>query len=680
MENNQKQKDIKFLESIFDLEEFFSIEDYSTYLMAKTGLNTISNSSKIRLLFPNDNIKSIEEIVFKNNIIKIFDHIKIYEPKKQYFINILVKREGKSEYDGNKILKKINEKIFLKPIIKTQLKINKFPLINYSLEQTNNEGDIIVFILKENKTNNPNRDFYNKEDTLNVVNNYITNDLKNKGQNGKNKVNNIQNTNINNISSPNLQNNDNNIYMNQNNPNMNPMNNNNNNMNLNPNMNIGNVQMNNNNMYIMKFSNQNNVLMNNNNMNLGNSNKNQFNNNNSNSNIINNNINAQNNNGIINQKKEDKIKISSVCCPEGYEKEFSEIGLNNVGLTCYMNSTLQLLLHIPELNSFFVNKYPSQKYDLEKINKDADTRGRLSEEYCELVNKMMEKKNNKNPTHHSNHYYYNYNNYNSISPKNFNDLLSRVNPQFAKFESNDSKDLLLYLIQSMHAELNYKGAQKLSVPKCNQTIELDSFNFFMKVNSELNLSIFSYLFYGIIKSSTTCFGCKNVLYNYQYFQFLSFPTFDYVRKKFNIYRGLKDYIKVETMKGDNQCYCQKCRGLRDAYVNSILFYTPPYLLINFDYGKNKKFSPSKVEFGEYIDLTGFTEVNCTEKTYSLIGISTHIGASGNSGHYIAYCKDVNKKQWYKFNDSIVSKCSYDEVNSNTPYLLVFKKGSHDLLY
>ena len=204
--------------------------------------------------------------------------------------------------------------------------------------------------------------------------------------------------------------------------------------------------------------------------------------------------------------------------------------------------------------------------------------------------------------------------------------MSRVNPQFAKFESNDSKDLLLYLIQSMHAELNYKGAQKLSVPKCNQTIELDSFNFFMKVNSELNLSIFSYLFYGIIKSSTTCFGCNNVLYNYQYFQFLSFPTFDYVKKPFNLYNGLKDYTKEETMKGDNQCYCQKCRGLRDAKVKSLLFYTPPYLLINFDYGKNKKFSPLKVEFGEIIDLAGFTEVNCTEKTYSLIGVSTHISA------------------------------------------------------
>ena len=127
------------------------------------------------------------------------------------------------------------------------------------------------------------------------------------------------------------------------------------------------------------------------------------------------------------------------------------------------------------------------------------------------------------------------------------------------------------------------------------------------------------------------------------------------------------------MKGDNQCYCQKCKALRDAKLKFILFYTPPYLLINFDYGKNKEFSPSQVDLGEIIDLTGFTEDNCTEKCYSLIGVNTHIGTSWNSGHYIAYCKDVNTNTWYKFNDSIVSKCLFNEVNSNTPYLLVYKK-------
>ena len=54
---------------------------------------------------------------------------------------------------------------------------------------------------------------------------------------------------------------------------------------------------------------------------------------------------------------------------EGNEAFFPLIGLRNVGLTCYMNSTLQCLLHIPELNNFFFNIYSQQRGELEDIQK-----------------------------------------------------------------------------------------------------------------------------------------------------------------------------------------------------------------------------------------------------------------------------------------------------------------------
>ena len=336
-------------------------------------------------------------------------------------------------------------------------------------------------------------------------------------------------------------------------------------------------------------------------------------------------------------------------------------GLDNVGLTCYMNSTLQCLLHIPELNNYFINIYPDQKDKLNKINFDAETKGRLSNEYHKVVKGICSDSSKK------------------FSPRNFNDMLARLNPQFSKFESNDSKDLLLYLFQSIHEELNYLGDKKLNnIPKCNQLIEQDSLNFFFLVNMNLNFSIISYLFYGVIKSYTLCTICNSTLYNFQYFQFLSFPAYNYDGELFNIYKGFKEYIKTENMIGDNQCYCQKCQKLSNAKVCSRIFYTPPYLIINIDYGKNKKYKPKKVIFGESIDLEGFTDKLCNEKSYELIAVSTHIGRSGDSGHYIAYCKIKNKK-WYKFNDSWVNECDFKEVNSNSPYLLIFRRIKNEMI-
>ena len=265
-----------------------------------------------------------------------------------------------------------------------------------------------------------------------------------------------------------------------------------------------------------------------------------------------------------------------------------------------------------------------------------------------------------------------------IAPKYFNEFLSIANGQFAQYEANDAKDLLLYLLQAMHAELNYYGDQKLkNVPKCNQLIENESFNFFMTVNNSLNLSIISYLFYGIHKSKTICNGCGNILYNFQYFQFLSFPTFNFKDNDFNIYKGFKEFIKPEKMTGDNKCYCQKCKGLRDAKVTTKIYFAPPYLIINIDYGKNKKYKPKNVYFGGIIDIKDFVDNYNNEEfppsvQYKLIAVSTHIGRSGSSGHYITYCQN-NKNQWYEFNDSSVTETIFEEVNSNSPYLLIYKK-------
>ena len=200
----------------------------------------------------------------------------------------------------------------------------------------------------------------------------------------------------------------------------------------------------------------------------------------------------------------------------------------------------------------------------------------------------------------------------------------------------------------------------------------ESFDSFMTVNSNLNLSIFSYLFYGILKTQTICLGCHSKFYNFQSFQYLNFPTFNFKDREFNIYQGFKEFIEPELVKGDNQCYCQKCKGLRDAKIFSKIYYTPPYLIINIDYGKDKKYIPRKVNFGQSILLNGFEDKKCTELDYELIAVSTQIGKSGNNVHYISKCKHPNR-EWYEFNDSYVVKSNSNNIYSNSPYLLIYKR-------
>ena len=571
------------------------------------------------------------------------------------------------------------------------------------------------------KMNNPNQNnnFYNNNNN-NFINNNFQNNQNILNQNMNNNSVNSMNSMINYNFNQNNNQNNNNSY--QNNMNCNSNNNSNNqivnynmnqsntnysnNLNLIPNQSLNNNgnnyfqnQMYNNmqnfNLLTNNGTNGNNISqsfsMNNNSMN--NKNNMQINNNDNynnmfNKNMLGNNINANqslNNptfhtsfsgyNQNINNQNIQNIQNKNLqdfrLIIEGKSNstnEFPFVGLRNVGLTCYMNSTLQCLLHIPELNDFFLNIYSIQKNDFKKINSSTETKGALSQKYFELILTVFQNSTNKYEPYPK-----------KISPDDFHRAIGTLNPQFRAIDANDSKDLLIFLFQSMHEELNYFGDKKLpSVPKCDQRIAQNAFEFFMKVNSELHLSIFSYLFYGIFKSETKCLTCKSSYYNFQYFQILSFPLYDYdvsKKKSFNIYQGFKDYIKKVIMKGDNQCFCQNCQQLRDSEVSSKIFYTPPYLIIKLDYGKNKKYNPAKINFGEYLDLTGFIEDSCNKKNYELIGISSHIGRSGVSGHYIAYCKNQSKddQNWYEFNDSSISPAKFKDINEYSPYVLIYKR-------
>ena len=373
---------------------------------------------------------------------------------------------------------------------------------------------------------------------------------------------------------------------------------------------------------------------------------------------INNNIFDKNDNNIkINNNKniEKKTNIDDNFLYKDFETYFPLIRLKNIGSISYMNSILQCLLHIPELNGFFINKYPEQKNQFKKINNDIYTKGRLCEEFHKIVLGIYKAQKN-----------------NNVSPKDFNNFLNQINAQLGEV---DEKDFLSYLFQIMHAELNYLGDQKLKkVPKCNQLIERESFNYFMNMTNNLNLSIISYLFYGVLKSQIICNVCKSIAYDYQFFQFLNFPTFKYKDKNFNIYQGFMDFIKPNLMSGDNKCYCQKCKGLRDMKIATKIYSTPPYLIIYIDYGINKKYIPKVVNFGGIIDITEFVDESNKYGyiLYKLIIVCSLIRKSGSSGYYITYCQN-NGNIWYEFNDLSVIETEFNKVNSYSPKILIYKK-------
>ena len=406
----------------------------------------------------------------------------------------------------------------------------------------------------------------------------------------------------------------------------------------------------------------------------------------------NNNINNVNNNGKDDKnhdEKYDKLKV------QNNRYVFPKKGLRNIGTTCYMNATLQCLLHVSDLVVYFIDEYPKDQKTLLDINKTAPTRGELSRAFYNLVKGVCESENNMlkskklNPStdnkgFNSNFNFlglfnndrkYNNNSYsNEFSPDEFKRTLGLHNPQFRNFEANDSKDLILYLLQTLHEELNYFGNknQRLKFLPNQYDLYQTYTHFFSNYNAN-NFSKISLLFYGTYINITKCLKCNKVLYNFQKFEFISFGMYYYNRRTFNLIDGFKDNSKTGRLTGDNKFFCNFCNKLQEAETTCKIFEPPKYLLINIDYGKNKIYQPSSIEFDDIIDITKFVSFDYKQKIkYQISGVCTHYGYSGRYGHYVAFCKNRENK-WYEFNDSSCYECKKSDANRGSPYLLLYER-------
>ena len=530
--------------------------------------------------------------------------------------------------------------------------------INYSINNNNYNNNMNIY------NNNSNKNYYN-----NNTNNNYNNNLNNSNNNNSN---NIYNININNSTK---NNNYNTIIINK-------INNKNSNNNANNYYNISNInnnnsnQINNNNNFI---NNKKTILMSKiNNNNKNNSNNNKINNDNDNDDDNDNQnkenfkedffSNMESGTVIISSKKKPKENINNI------SYFFPLVGLNNVGSTCFMNATLQCLLHVSELSLYFLKEFPNDQQTLRKKNSSSESHGSISEAYCNLVNSVYEE--DKKEISNSFFSFSNSNN-KSFAPRDFKKKLGHYNPQFKYYEANDSKDLILYLLQTFHEELNYMGDQPFPtyLMRPDQLNRANSFNYFMQTYNIQNFSIASKLFFGTYENRTMCCKCRNLFFSFQKFEFISFPTHKYAGKTFNILDGFKDNREIQDLTGDNQYFCQICQAFCDGKICCCIIQPPNKLVINIDYGINKRFKVKKLIFEEIIDITDYINFNFNKRIkYQIAGICTHLGSSGSTGHYIAFCRNKSNGKWYNFNDSTCSECNKDYAFScGNPYLLIYEQ-------
>ena len=213
-------------------------------------------------------------------------------------------------------------------------------------------------------------------------------------------------------------------------------------------------------------------------------------------------------------------------------------GLQNLGNTCFMNSAIQCLSNTSELTQYFLSNEFLK--DLNKSN-PLGTGGYLISAYSELIKELWMG---------SEGY---------ISPWDLKKVIGKFAPQFSGYSQQDSQELLSYMLDGLHEDLN-RIVKKPFVEDIefknqkDEELSMESWSNYLKRNQSIIIDLFA----GQYKSRLDCPECNKISITFDPFLSISLPVPHLTTLSCQFFLIFKDSKKIPykmslTLPTDSKC-------------------------------------------------------------------------------------------------------------------------------
>uniref|UniRef100_A0A8C0GGJ8 ubiquitinyl hydrolase 1 n=1 Tax=Chelonoidis abingdonii TaxID=106734 RepID=A0A8C0GGJ8_CHEAB len=197
---------------------------------------------------------------------------------------------------------------------------------------------------------------------------------------------------------------------------------------------------------------------------------------------------------IANSSKIDRHKVPT---------EKGATGLSNLGNTCFMNSSIQCVSNTQPLTQYFISG--KHLYELNRTN-PIGMKGHMAKCYGDLVQELWSgtQKN--------------------IAPLKLRWTIAKYAPRFNGFQQQDSQELLAFLLDGLHEDLNRVHDKpyvelKDSDGRPDWEVAAEAWENHLRRNRSIVVD----LFHGQLRSQVKCKTCGHISVRFDPFNFLSLP-------------------------------------------------------------------------------------------------------------------------------------------------------------